>query len=91
MRFTVDDQEYEFAEDTFLNTEAIKIQRATGYKLREFFDSIKEMDALALTALVWITWARNDRDVPFEDVVFDLTTVEIINDGETGPSEPSAT
>lgn len=90
MKFSIDDTEWEFDESTLLNTEAIKIQRETGYNLKTFFTVIREMDPIALTALVWITWLRNGKDVKFEDVVFDLTKIELVGD-EVDPSPPPAT
>lgn len=90
MKFSIDDTEWEFDESTLLNTEAIKIQRETGYNLKTFFTVIREMDPIALTALVWITWLRNGKDVKFEDVVFDLTKIKLVGD-DVDPSPPPAT
>lgn len=82
MRFTVSGEQYEYDPNKLMNIEAIALQRATGMRPPEFGKALELGDAIAITGLVWLMWSRNGKVVPFEEVVFDIASIEIEDEDE---------
>lgn len=74
LRFSVDGQQYEIDVLRILNTEAIAVQKATGYGYDEWLTKCDEGDPLAVTAMVWIAMKRRPEyhDLRFTDVSFPM-------------------
>lgn len=89
MKITVDGQVYEYDAAKMLNTEAIALQKVTGMRVAEWTKALQEGDAYAMTGLVWLLFRRNDRDVAFDDVEFDIGALEIEDDEETPDPTPA--
>lgn len=89
MKISVDGEVYEFDTNRILNTEAIALQKVTGMTVAEWGKACDAGDAYALTAMVWLVWRRNGRDVPFDDVEFDLNSLEAKDDEVPDPGTPT--
>jgi hypothetical protein len=95
-KVTIDGQVYDYDPTRMLNTEAIGLQKVTGMKMQEWGKALEQGDAYALTGLVWLLYRRNGREVPFDEVEFDIGSISIEDDApaaeeeEPGPTEPDA-
>jgi len=88
VKITVDGQVYDYDPAKMLNTEAIALQKVTGMRMTEWTTALTEGDAFALTGLVWLLWRRNDRDVSFDEVEFDIGSIDL-QDDEPAPEVPT--
>ena len=98
MKITVDGQVFDYDASRLLNTEAIALQRVMGMPVPDWTKAMQKGDAIALTGLVWLLWRRAGRDVPFDDVEFDLGSIEVEDDEPVpavekpkGPARKAAT
>lgn len=89
MKITVDGEVFEYDQARLLNTEAIALQKVTGMRVQEWAKNMQEGDAYALTGLVWLLWRRNGKDVPFDDVEFDMGAIEIADDESAEDETPT--
>lgn len=80
MKITIDGQGYDYDPSRLLNTEAIALQKVTGLRISEWTQQMQQGDAYALTGLVWLLWRRNGREVAFDDVEFDMGSIDIQDD-----------
>lgn len=88
-KVTIDGQVYDYDSTKMLNTEAIALQKVTGMKIPQWTAALQEGDAFALTALVWLLWRRNGREVPFDEVEFDIGSMDLEADEEEVPEGPT--
>lgn len=88
-KVTVDGQVYDYDPAKMLNTEAIALQKVTGMRVTEWTTALQEGDAYALTGLVWLLWRRNGRDVPFDEVEFDIGALDLADDEPAEPVDPT--
>lgn len=93
-KVTIDGQVFDYDPTRMLNTEAIALQKVTGMRMQEWTGALTEGDAFALTGLVWLLWRRSGRQVPFDEVEFDIGSISLDDDeppaegdGEAGPTE----
>lgn len=97
MRFTIDGEKLEFDQHRLMNVEAIAIRRVTAMTLPQWNEALSEVDPTAVTALVWIIQKRQDPELQFEDVVFNLMefaeTLEADEetDAESDPTDSTPT
>ncbi len=71
LRVSIDGTIYEFNIRQTLNTEAIAIQKVTGYNYSEWLSKVDDNDFMAITALIWIILKRGGQtDLKFSDVKF---------------------
>jgi len=98
VKITVDGQVFDYDAGRLLNTEAIALQRVMGMPVADWTKAMQKGDALALTGLVWLLWRRAGREVPFDDVEFDLGSIEVEDDEPApepekpkGPARKAAT
>lgn len=89
MRVTVGESVYEYDETKLLNTEAIALQKATGLKPPQFAEGLKEGDAIALSGLVWLILRRAGETVKFDDLEFDLASIDVEAVEEEKPANPT--
>jgi len=85
-KVTVDGQVFDYDPSKMLNTEAIALQKVTGMRIADWTKALTEGDAYALTGLVWLLWRRNGREVAFDDVEFDIGSLDLQDDEP--PAEP---
>lgn len=88
MKITIEGQVFEYDPNRMLNTEAIALQKVTGMKMADWAKALAEGDVFAVTGLVWLMYRREGRDVRFDEVEFDLGTMEIEEDEDEVPKEP---
>ena len=86
-RIKVDGEWLDFAMDTVTNLEAMMVEDLTGWSVDKWGQQIAEGSARGLTTLIWILRRRNDPDLKFGDVVFNLTELEMEDDDEA-PKDP---
>jgi len=92
-KVTVDGEVFDYDATRLLNTEAIALQKVTGMNTQAWMKALTEGDAYALTGLVWLLYRRNGRDVSFDDVEFDIGSLELADDAPApepvaeGPTE----
>lgn len=89
-KVTIDGQVFDYDPSRMLNTEAIALQKVTGMRMQEWGAALAEGDAFAMTGLVWLLYRRNGREVPFDEVEFDIGSLDIQDDevaAEAGPTE----
>ena len=90
-KVTIDGQVFDYDPNRMLNTEAIALQKVTGMRIPEWAKALEVGDAYALTGLVWLLWRRNGREVPFDEVEFDMGGLDLEEDAaqelEVGPTE----
>jgi len=89
-KVTVDGQVFDYDPSKMLNTEAIALQKVTGMRMPEWTKSLSEGDAYALTGLVWLLWRRNGREVAFDDVEFDIGSIDLQDDEAAEPEVPTS-
>lgn len=71
--FTLDDgTEYEFDQDRLPLAEAIAVKTAAGLGITDFLVGIRNMDPVALKAMVWLVRKRAGEAVRFADVEFEV-------------------
>lgn len=87
MKLKVDGEVLEFAEDSLKNTEAIKVQRATGYTVPEWLKAARAGDALAITGLVWLARLRRGESLDFDDVEFNIATLSRVDDKKAADAD----
>lgn len=77
LRLTIDGVQYDVDVMRILNTEAIAVQKVTGYGYDEWLNKCDEGDAEAITAMVWIAMKRkpDHHDLKFRDVTFPMREV----------------
>jgi hypothetical protein len=88
MKVTIDGEVFDYDPNRMLNTEAIALQKVTGMKMQEWTAALTEGDAFALTGLVWLLHRREGRATPFDEVEFDIGSIEIADD--EAPAEVEA-
>jgi len=88
-----DGRVYRFDEKKMLNTEAMALQNATGFTLRELLTRFKTGDVEGLTAYIWLAMRRAGEQVKYSEVEFDILQVkwehEIDPTDEVMPVDPS--
>lgn len=89
MRVTIDGQVYEYDETRLMNTEAIALQKATGFRPPEFAEELKKGDAIALTGLVWLILRRNGDKGKFDELEFDLAAIDVEQLEDAPPANPT--
>lgn len=93
MKVTIDGQVFDYNPNRMLNTEAIALQKVTGMRMQEWTSALTEGDAFALTGLVWLLYRREGNEVRFDEVEFDIGSIDIQDDEkpatevEAGPTE----
>lgn len=90
MKITVAGQVYEYDPERLLNTEAIALQRHTGFTPPEFGERLGKGDAIAMTGLVWLLWRREGKHVRWEDVEFDFADFQVDTEDEEAEVEAEA-
>lgn len=81
-KVTIDGQVFDYDPTRMLNTEAIALQKVTGMRMQEWTTALTEGDAFALTGLVWLLYRRDGRNVPFDEVEFDIGSITLEDDSE---------
>lgn len=89
MRVTVEGTEYEYDEKRLMNTEAIALQKATGLRPPEFADGLKKGDAIALSGLVWLILRRSGSTLKFDELEFDLASIDVEEIKDEPPANPT--
>lgn len=89
MKITVEGQVYDFDPARMLNTEAIALQKVTGWRIKEWSDGLAQGDAVAMTALVWLIFRRNGQETRFDDVEFDMGSLSIEDDEAEPVPDPT--
>lgn len=89
MKLIVNGKAYYYDESRLLNTEAIALQKATGMSVKGLGDALKEADPVALTAVVWLAMRRAGENVRFDDLEFDLGSIEIEEEPAPEPARPT--
>lgn len=79
-KVTIDGQVFDYDPTRMLNTEAIALQKVTGMRMQEWSSALTEGDAFALTGLAWLLWRRAGREVSFDEVEFDIGSLELEDD-----------
>lgn len=90
MKVSIDGQVFDYDPNRMLNTEAIALHKVTGMRMTEWSSALAEGDAFALTGLVWLLYRREGREVPFDEVEFDMGSIDI-QDDEEAAVEPDPT
>jgi len=91
LHVTVNGETFKYEADKLLNTEAIALQKVTGMRMPEWTKNLQDGDAYALTGLIWLLWRRNGRDTPFDEVEFDLGSLDIRDDDDEPEAEADPT
>ena len=81
-KVTIDGQVFDYDPTRMLNTEAIALQKVTGMRMQEWTTALTEGDAFALTGLVWLLFRREGREMPFDEVEFDIGSISLEEDAE---------
>lgn len=99
LTFTLEGTKYEFDEKRVMNVEAIAIKRVTSEQLGflDFMRAVSESDVEAITALVWIVRKRQEPELRFSEVEFNI--IEFIEslssdrepDVESDPTDSTTT
>ena len=71
--------------DTLLNTEAMAIERATGWEMADFLAKLGKQSVLAMTAFVWVMAKRMEPTLRFDDVEFSFDALEKTEDDDEQP------
>lgn len=90
MKFIIEGETYDYDPDRLLNTEAIALQKATGMTVKQFGAALAETDPVALTGLVWLAMRRAGKEVPFDELEFDLGSIAV-EDDTPAPEPPRPT
>ena len=88
-KVTIDGQVFDYEPSKMLNTEAIALQKVTGMRMSEWTTALQEGDAFALTGLVWLLYRREGREMPFDEVEFDIGSIDIQADEEPPEEVPT--
>lgn len=72
--------------DSITNVEAMAIERVTDMDMSTFSKKLEAGSALAITAWVWVMARRAEPTIRFDDVEFDLSTLET-DEPEPDPTE----
>lgn len=91
MKVTIDGQVFDYDPNRMLNTEAIALQKVTGMRMQEWSTLLTEGDAYAVTGLVWLLWRRAGREVAFDEVEFDIGSIELEDDAPATEAEADPT
>lgn len=62
--------------DKILNTEAMAIERVTGWEMQEFLAKLEKQSVMAMTAYIWVMAKRKDPTIRFDDVEFSFDALE---------------
>lgn len=99
LRFVVDEQQYEIDVTRILNTEAIAVQKVTGYGYDDWLSKCDDGDPMAVTAMVWIAMKRANPELRYSDVSFPMretwgnreyvTDADLTDDGEGDDATPT--
>lgn len=85
----IGDEEHTFDWKKLLNAEAMAIEKATKVTFNQFLVGLVGGHAASLTAALWIMRKRSDPKLRFEDVVFSMGDLQLIDpDTETPDAEP---
>jgi hypothetical protein len=89
MKVTIDGRAFDYNPNRMLNTEAIALQKVTGMRMQEWTAALTEGDAFALTGLVWLLYRREGNEVRFDEVEFDIGSIEIHDDEAPAEADPT--
>lgn len=56
-----------------LNTEAMAIEKVTGWDFNEFEQKLQANSVMAMTAFIWVMCKRQEPTLRFTEVVFDFS------------------
>lgn len=86
----IGDEEHTFDWKKLLNAEAMAIEKATKVTFNQFLVGLVGGHAASLTAALWIMRKRSDPKLRFEDVVFSMGDLQLIDPDEDDEREPEA-
>lgn len=66
--------------DKILNTEAMAIERVTGWEMQDFLAKLEKQSVLAMTAYIWVMAKRTEPTIRFDDVEFSFDALEASED-----------
>lgn len=82
------EEKYEISPKRILNVEAIAVKRKIGLDYQAWMEAMSNFDPEALTAFVWIAKRRMEPTFRYEDVSFELGSIEFeLNDEEKAEME----
>lgn len=67
---------YEISPNGILNPEAVAVKKKIGLDYKPWMEALSDYQVDALTAFVWIAKKRQDPTVKFEDIVFEMGSIE---------------
>lgn len=90
MKVTIDGIEHEW-DGSFSFKEGLAIEKVTGVTFSEWNDQLKRGSLLAMGALVWTILKRDNPNLRFDDVDYDLASFSMSPEEESGvdPTAPS--
>lgn len=77
LRITVAGKSHDWDWSALRNTEAISVERETGWSVAQWQRELGRDSAIAFTALVWILQRRDAPELRFEDVDFVISDVDV--------------
>jgi len=78
LKVTVEGVEYEHDNSKLMARDAAEIQRYTGFTVPEWLQGLERADANASIALVWLVWKCAGKTVPFDEIDFDLNSLDVV-------------
>lgn len=91
IRVTVGDDSFEWDWADLRNTEAIAVERETGWSVREWQQELLRDSTIAVTALVWVAQRRAKPDLRFEQVSFAIAEIDVeavVKPGDEDDGDP---
>jgi len=92
MNITIAGVKYEFNSEKLMLSEARSIEKVCGCTFQEWSERLQAGSMEALAALVWIVQKRENPELRFSEVDFEIGSVEIDEDevDEANPTVPSS-
>lgn len=92
MNITIAGVKYEFDSEKLMLSEARSIEKVCGCTFQEWSERLQSGSMEALAALVWIVQKRENPELRFSEVDFEIGSVEIDEDevDEVNPTVPSS-
>jgi hypothetical protein len=88
MKITVSGIAYEYDSSKLMLSEARAIEKVCGCTFQEWSERLQTGSMEALAALIWLVQKRDNPELRFSDVDFEINSVEIEEDEEPEAGHP---
>lgn len=88
LHVTVNGETFKYEADRMMLSEGIALQKVTGMTVTEWTKGLQDGDLTAMQGLVWLMYRRAGRTTAWDDIDFDLGSLDVTDDEDEQAPDP---